>query len=651
MAELIARYPPAYSAQYVQASSQYNSNYYPWYAVNPSTALTGYSIHGNAWLCAAGAALPQKFGIYFGEQISVSRIVLNNYHSGGVYTEAGVKTCRVYGGNDAVVFANISNTSDLTELTLLGEFVARQHVAANDADPQVFDINAPGLWSYVVIIPVDSWGVYNYVGFRRIEIQEKDSAYALVAMELLAPYRSEIPMARVAMELLAPYRSARQIARELGAPYRAAWAVATELNATYQSMLPVAVELSAPVLAVQPVVAELLALYRAADLQPVAAELLAPYLATDLQPVAMELRAPYRAGAELPGIDDYSIAIAWQSIDPVRISITMSRQQSAISAEVEVADEWAYTLATRHAPAALELWGYQFTLVVDGRARREAFGEHSYTILLASPAVQLEYPWAAKVEGELTGMASAIARQLTGSIPLHWQAVDWYILPGVWLAAAEAPLGLLQQLVSAAGAVLLSQPDGSLVVQPLYPVSVSAWPAATVTQHVSTASEVITLESGAEHREGINIITVSDQAAATDSLRIEEDSEKKTGAITQVLVYQTPWRDDFELSHRGDTATAGISPMGIEERVITDEEIIIQDGEASAAYPVYAVLGARYNKLILGSPTYSEDGKITTAIKGDSILLLSYRTRARRYQVRESMLNDLLVVAENTEAA
>lgn len=471
---------------------------------------------------------------------------------------------------------------------------------------------------------------------------------AQVAVELLAPYRAQ-PLKTVAIELAAPYRSARQVVHELGAPYRAAWAVATELTATYQSMLPVAVELCAPYQSVFPVATELLALYRAADLQPVATELLAPYQATDLQPVAMELRAPYRAGAELPGIDDYSIAIAGQNIDPVRLSISISRQQSVINAELEVADEWAYLLAARHAPASLELWGYSFALVVDGRARREAFGEHSYTILLASPAVQLEYPWAAKVEGELTGMASAIARQLAGSITLHWQTVDWYIMPGLWLAAAESPLTLLQQLVSAVGAALISLPDGSLSVQPLYPVSLPDWPVAIPARALLAVEEVFVIEQSGEHRDGINLVVVSDQAAATDSLRIEEDSEKKAGAITQVLVYQTPWRDDFSLSHRGDAATAGITAMGIEERVITDEEIIIQDGQGSTQYPIYAVLSARYNKLILGAPTYSEDGKITTAIKGDSILLLSYRTRARRYQVRESLLNDLLLVAETEE--
>ena len=89
--------------------------------------------------------------------------------------------------------------------------------------------------------------------------------------------------------------------------------------------------------------------------------------------------------------------------------------------------------------------------------------------------------------------------------------------------------------------------------------------------------------------------------------------------------------------------------MGIEERTIIEEEILVQDGNGSAAYPVYAILAAKYNKLNLGTPTYSEDGSVKTAIEGDSILLLSYKTRARRYFVSEMTMADLLLVAASSE--
>ena len=455
-------------------------------------------------------------------------------------------------------------------------------------------------------------------------------------------------MAVVGGELTAPYRSARQIGAELSAPYRAAWMTGAELEAIYQDTVPIGIELEASYRGLQRIGGELAAPYQAKDLRLIGAELAAPYQATDTSLIGGELAAPYRGDDPAPADDGLQVLLAGQHIDPIRINITRSRQQSVIDCELEVAEEDVYRLAGRHAPATVRLWGYEFDLIVDGRARREAFGEHSYTIRLVSPAARLEAPWADKIEGELTGLASALARQLAGSVPLNWQTVDWYILPGVWIAASQSPLELLQALVSAVGAVLLSLPDGSLVVQPLYPQPVPAWPDLQPERRILAEGEVFRLESDGEHRDGIDAITVSDQEAAADTLRIEEDNERKSGALTQVLVYQTPWRDDFTLTHRGGD-TAAITPMGIEERVVAEEEIIVQDGAANTQYPIYAVLAARYNRLSLGTPTYSEDGRIKTAIEGESILILSYRTRARRYQVRESALNDLLLVAESEE--
>ncbi len=618
MAEYVNRYPPAHSDQYVKASSRYSDTYWPYFATNPAGALNGWSVNNNSWYSAAGAALPQKFAIYFGTAVRISRLIINNSHSGGEYIASGLKTFRVYGGNDFVAFANITDVTDLTGLTLLGEFTARQHVAQDIADPQVFDVNASGTYSYLVLTPIDSWGVYNYIGFRRIEVQEAIGPTTVL------------------------------IGAELSAPYRAAWMTGAELGAIYQATVPIGSGLEASYRGLQRIGGELAALYRAKDCQLVGGELDAPYQSTDTSLVGGELAASYRGDDPAPVDDGLKVLLAGQTVDPIRINITMSRQQSVIDCELEVAEEEVYRLAARHAPARVRLWGYEFELIVDGRSRREAFGEHTYTIRLVSPAARLEAPWAAKIEGELTGLASALARQLAGSVPLNWQAVDWYILPGVWIAASQSPLELLQSLVSAVGATFCSQPDGSLLVQPLYPQPLPEWSTATPSRSILAANEVFVLESSGEHRDGIDAITVSDQQAASDGLRIEEDSERKSGGLTQVLVYQTPWQDDFTLTHRGGD-TAHITPMGIEERVILDEEIIVQDGEANTRYPIYAVLAARYNRLVLGTPTYSEDGRVSTAIKGESILILNYRTRARRYQVRESTLADLLLVAASGE--
>lgn len=335
------------------------------------------------------------------------------------------------------------------------------------------------------------------------------------------------------------------------------------------------------------------------------------------------------------------------NIDPVRVSLSWSREQALIEADMELGDE-EYHRLDRHRPVVVEMWGYQFSLVVDGRSRSEAFGQHTWTLRLASPAAQLDSPWDAPVEGELTGQASALASRLAGSISLQWQAVDWRIGPGRWIANGESPLALLQTLASAVGATVGSQPDGGLVVAPLYPVSPPDWNATEPAAYLTTTGEVIRLDMADERKDGINSITVSDAGAATSqTLRLEEDQDKRRGGTTEALVYQSPWRGDATLTHRGDPSTASVSFMGLEEPIVADEEIIIQDGKGSAHYPVYAIIGARWNWRNLGTPTFAESGEITVEPQDESILLLTYRTRRKRYKCVEVNMTDLLVVAED----
>ena len=287
-------------------------------------------------------------------------------------------------------------------------------------------------------------------------------------------------------------------------------------------------------------------------------------------------------------------------------------------------------------------------MLIDGRSRSESFGRQTWTLRLASPAAGLDLPWADGIEGELTGQASAIAATLAGGIPVEWSAVDWRIGPGRWIANGESPLALLQTLASAVGASLNSRPDGGLVVAPLYPVSPQDWPAATPAAILTTTGEVISLATGEERKDGINAITVSDAGEISRGvLRLDEDDEKRRGGTTEVLVYQAPWMDNFTVTHRGNPDVASVQFMALEEPVITDEEIIVQDGKGQAQYPVYAIIGARWNWRNLGTPTFAESGEITVEPQDESILLLTYRTRRKRYRASEVNMTDLLVGAED----
>lgn len=437
--------------------------------------------------------------------------------------------------------------------------------------------------------------------------------------------------------LRAPYRAAVKVGGSIVAPYRAARWASGILSAPYAAGVQVWGILSAPYRGDDPAVGILFAPYRGTA--QALGILTAPYRGEDPQPPdpPTPVEQPDNVRLEIGGVE----------LDPVRISLTWSREQSAIEADVELPDDAAYA-AARGETATLELWGYTFAMLIDGRSRSESFGQHTWTLRLASPAAGLDLPWADGIEGELSGQASAIAAQLAGDIPLQWSAVDWRIGPGRWIANGESPLALLQTLASAVGAAVNSAPDGGLVVAPLYPVSPQDWPAAETAAILTTSGEVITLATGEERKDGINAITVSDAGEISRGvLRLDEDDEKRRGGTTEVLVYQAPWMDNFTVTHRGNPEVASVQFMALEEPVIADEEIIVQDGKGQAQYPVYAIIGARWNWRNLGTPTFAESGEITVEPQDESILLLTYRTRRKRYRASEVNMTDLLVVAED----
>jgi len=163
----IPHYPTAFSDTYVKASSYYSSSYYHWFAFNPSLSLVG-SASSNSW-GAIDNSVPQRINVDFENSFILGMVLLENYHDSGSSTLSGVKTFRIYGSNSSTAFTT-TDGSDLTDLTLLGEFVALEHVSANSSDPQYFYISSNYTeYRYLCIIFIDvlSSG-QSFIGVRRI---------------------------------------------------------------------------------------------------------------------------------------------------------------------------------------------------------------------------------------------------------------------------------------------------------------------------------------------------------------------------------------------------------------------------------------------------------------------------------------------------
>jgi hypothetical protein len=369
------------------------------------------------------------------------------------------------------------------------------------------------------------------------------------------------------------------------------------------------------------------------------------YRVTDNQTVTGQTDLPYW-GVASPAVVAPSSActIGGRAVDPLAIELTWSRDQYAISATVILEDAADYALAQVGVPVVLTLHGTDYHVQVESRQRQRSHGDWSYTISCLSPAAWLDAPYSATINGAQTGLASVIAATLAGTISLSWATVDWTLAAGDLFATDQTQLALIRQLAAAPGGVLLSLPDGSLVVEPAYPVAVNLWPQSAASAVIREGMDVLSSGETDDHRPGYNVYLITDQVSTADTLRI--DTESESALVSLLRVYQTPWVDDFDFRHTGGNWVQ-LEDLGIEERPV-DEVIEFIAGEGRTQFPVYALATAIWQQVNLGAVSFIEAGTLTAAVDGESLLALTYTTRCRRYRARDSRSEQVQFVAEVT---
>lgn len=165
-------YPPAYSSDYVKATSRYDTSSEPWFVTDPAKPLTGTNT-SNCWLSAYAVLTNQKFNVDLGTAKVIRRLILENFHTGGSGYDIGIKNFSIYGSNSSAAFLNVDYAS-LSDLTLLGEFTARPHALIDQSDPQYFVFNNDTAYRYIILRIADNQGGGTYMGLRHIELQTQD---------------------------------------------------------------------------------------------------------------------------------------------------------------------------------------------------------------------------------------------------------------------------------------------------------------------------------------------------------------------------------------------------------------------------------------------------------------------------------------------
>jgi hypothetical protein len=348
------------------------------------------------------------------------------------------------------------------------------------------------------------------------------------------------------------------------------------------------------------------------------------------------------------GLLRYTVAVLAGG-QPVRVShvnIEGDLDQDVLSCEIHPDTEAEYLRCSLGADlqvtitSATETTVFQF--VITAPRIDEQHGQTRYVVEAMSPAVLLGEPWATPIEGEHSGLAATIAAALAAPLTLDWQTVDWAIPAATLIASQQAPLALLKQVAAAVGAVVQSQPDSSLRVQPEYPLALPSWAAATPDHSLTETLDLFTAASSPDIRSGHNKFLIGDQMSSADTLRLEE--ETLTATTKLVRGYQTPWTGAFDLRHTGGRWVQ-VEPLGIETRQET-ETIEIVAGSGRTQYPIVSRDAVTWGQVNLGTVTFSEDGTLSASVAGESLLTLTYTTRCRKWQVRDPNNEQLQLVAD-----
>jgi len=286
-----------------------------------------------------------------------------------------------------------------------------------------------------------------------------------------------------------------------------------------------------------------------------------------------------------------------------------------------------------------EMWD----LRVDGRRLdRSAPGAQQQTITAVSPLVLRGSPWAPPLTRSWPAAVPArdAVEALIGAV--EWRLVEWVIPLGKLAAERADPVQLARQVVAAAGGVLESRPDGTVVARPAYPVSPPDW--ATAPTDLALADDrLVSVSETLDPVDVVNRITITSGTTteASDTLVwVADDGDEHTGTLR---LYPNPWRD-LVVVHTGD---AGVTLTRIGEVVeVVTETLELRAGRASPTRPVDRVTGVTWLSRDLGG--LDVGGSATDLVAGAadwSLASVTYETRRIDHRAADLRRRDVQFLA------
>lgn len=302
----------------------------------------------------------------------------------------------------------------------------------------------------------------------------------------------------------------------------------------------------------------------------------------------------------------------------------------AMFLDLEVADSIRIQLGTEIFNMVIN----QKTLSRDGDLiPKMSIGLISPTSSLASPIARtICRSWDAPV------MAREAAEAVAGTA-INWGIVDWSIPGGALAFTDTTPMEIIRTIVTAAGGIVLTDPDGSLRVQPKFPVSVPLWNSVYPAFTLRDAEHNLSIQESDTPIVRVNRVLVrgvipNESTGQFLSAEVDANHRNITGGMALVNVYSAPLVGNFVV-----TSTVGsVTNRGVVTKEHSEDLHFNQSKSATLSKPASSITSTVWIGTNLGNLTLGQD-KITmsTAASGNGVARVNYRSNPMQYGINLPM--------------
>ncbi|MBF0371245.1 MAG: hypothetical protein HQL52_17490 [Magnetococcales bacterium] len=265
--------------------------------------------------------------------------------------------------------------------------------------------------------------------------------------------------------------------------------------------------------------------------------------------------------------------------------------------------------------------GVPWSFIVDEKAsQRSATSAPVPTLSLVSPTASLASPRADTLElsWEDAVDAQTAVEQMLG-VSVTWDLVAWTI-PGGRLALYDTtPLEAARTVVEAAGGLIETQPDGSILVRHRYPTSPPDWGNATPDHILTDATDNLSCTERYLQRRGATRFTIRDYTPGGGSIPMEVDDREgglnagttsfQGGDTAHILLHVGPTVTLDEV-----TASTGTLAQGADQSYQVTEDLAFEGSDSvTLSKPATSLDSWTWLGTDLGALTLESDGVTVTA--------------------------------------